>query len=521
MRNKHVKETTERVIACIDLGTNSARLLIVQLYANFSYRILRQHKITVRLGEGEFVSGYLTDAAMDRAIVACRGFYEIALSFGAVEVIGYATSATRDAKNREVFLERLLKETGIDFDVISGNEEARLIWLGITSSTEIIENSVLFIDIGGGSTEIIVGDQHGYSFLYSLHLGSIRTTTQFFSNPKGSIPQSELKALRKHIVGEVASVSSEIKQYAPTIAIGSSGTVINLEKVASKIETTHQQGILTRKELKALYLLLAGLSYSERCAIPGINKERCDIIVAGARILYEVMKACNIREIKVTEFGLRDGMLADYLARCPEFLERGDLSVRDVSIHQLAQIFCVDLAHASHVSDLTAQMFDSAHASGLISYDTRWRELLLYASYVHDVGQFIAHFRHQLHSEYIVSNAGLLGFSEYEILLLSLFCRYHRKRIPRERDIGYSSLSTEDKRAVFILSFILRCAEALDRSHDGRVKTAVLSRPNERKIQLQVTATQDCTIEMWAVEEEISLLENTFAYEVNIVCTTQ
>ena len=516
-----MKKTTERVIACIDLGTNSTRLLIVQLYANFSYRILRQHKITVRLGEEEFVSGYLTDAAMDRAIVACRGFHEIALSFGAVEVIGYATSATRDAKNREVFLERLLKETGIDFDIISGNEEARLIWLGIASSMVIIESPVLFIDIGGGSTELIVGDQQDYFFLHSLRLGSIRTTARFFSNPRRPIPESELKTLRKHLIGEIASVSHEIKRYAPVAAIGSSGTIISLEKVAGKLETTHQQGILTRKELKALHLLLAGLSYSERCALAGMNRERCDIIVAGAQILYEVMKACNIREIKVTEFGLRDGMLIDYLSRCPEFLEKGNVSVRDVSIRQLAQMFCVDQVHTSHVSDLAAQMFDSAHASGLISYDERWRELLLYASYIHDVGQFIAHSRHHLHSEYIVSNAGMLGFSEHEILLISLFCRYHRKRIPRERDIGYNSLSTEDKRAVFILSFILRCAEALDCSHDGRVKTAILSCFGEREIQLTVTAIHDCTIEMWAVEEEIALFQNTFAYEVNIVCITQ
>ena len=515
-----MKKMTERVIACIDLGTNSTRLLIVQLYANFSYRILRQHKITVRLGEEGFVSGYLTDAAMDRAIVACRGFYEIALSFGAVEVIGYATSATRDAKNRGIFLERLQKETGVDFDIISGNEEARLIWLGIASSTVIVEAPVLFIDIGGGSTELIVGDQHGYSLLRSLHLGSIRTTTQFFSNPKGPIPDSELKNLRKHLIGEIASVSQEIKQYAPVAAIGSSGTIITLEKVAGKVEPAHQQGMLTRKELKAVHLLLAGLSYSKRCAIPGMNRERCDIIVAGAQILYEIMKACNIREIKVTELGLRNGMLVDYLSRCPEFPQKGDISVRDVSIHQLAQMFCVNQAHACHVSDLTAQMFDSAYASGLISYDERWRELLLHASYIHDIGQFIAHSHHQLHSEYIVSNAGILGFNEREILLISLFCRYHRKRIPRERDIGYSSLSPEDKQAVRTLCVLLRCAEVLDRSHDGRVKTAVMFRVSEHAIQLQVSATQDCTIEMWAIEKEISLLQDIFAYEVNVVCTT-
>jgi exopolyphosphatase/guanosine-5'-triphosphate,3'-diphosphate pyrophosphatase len=516
-----VEDTSSRIVAFVDLGTNSTRLLIVRLGGHFSYRILRQQKIMIRLGEGEFVSGYLTDEAMDRAIVTCRGFYETAVSFGASEIIGYATSATRDARNRESFLERLSNETGIEFETISGNEEARLIWLGITKSTVIEESPVLFIDIGGGSTELIVGDKHDYSFLHSLRLGSLRSTTQFFSSPEKPIPDDELKTLRNHLVGEIVSISNEIQKYAPIAGIGSSGTIIALENLAAKMGVTHQQGILTRKELKSLGLLLAGLSRDERSALPGMQKERADIIVAGSQILYEVMKACNIREIRTTEFGLRYGMLVDYLSRSPGFLPEGDLSVRDLNIYRLTQMFGVDQQHAEHVSWLVAQMFDSAREAGFFSYDDRWRELLLYAAHVHDIGQSISLSRHQLHSAYIVSNAQILGFSEYEILIIALFCRYHRKRFPRERDPGYDTLSVKDKRAVFILSFILRWAEVLDRSHDGRVRTAVLSRAGDHKILLTLTAVQDCTLEMWAVEEEIPLFKNVFDYDVTIVCTRE
>jgi len=516
-----VEKTTKRIVAFVDLGTNSTRLLIVRLDANFSYRVLRQHKFMIRLGEGEFISGYLTDEAMDRAIVTCRGFYEIAVSFGATEIIGYATSATRDARNREIFLERLSKETGIDFEVISGNEEARLIWLGITNSTTIQESPVLFIDIGGGSTELIVGDQHRYSFLHSLRLGSLRSTTQFFSSPEKPTPDNELKNLRKHLVGEISAISHEIQRYSPITAIGSSGTIIALENLAGRIGATHQQGILTRKELKSLVSLLAGLSHDERCELPGMQKERADIIVAGSQILYEVMKACNIREIRITEFGLRYGMLIDYLSRSPGFLPKEDLSVRDINIHRLSQMFGVDQQHADHIASLVAQMFDSARTAGFFSYDDRWRELLLYAARVHDVGQVISFSRHQLHSAYIVANAEIVGFSEYEILIISLFCRYHRKRLPREKDPGYDSLSPKDKRAVFILSFILRWAEFLDRSHDGRVRTAVLSRAGERKILLALSAVHDCTLEIWAVKEEIQLFKNVFDYDVTVVCTRE
>jgi exopolyphosphatase/guanosine-5'-triphosphate,3'-diphosphate pyrophosphatase len=250
-------------------------------------------------------------------------------------------------------------------------------------------------------------------------------------------------------------------------------------------------------------------------------KDRADIIVAGSLILYEVMKACSIREIRVTEFGLRYGMLMDYLSRSPGSLPEGDLSVRDMSIHRLSQMFGVDQEHAEHISDLVSQMFDSARAAGFFSYDDRWRELLLYAAHVHDVGQFISFYRHQLHSAYIVSNAEIVGFSEYEILIISLFCRYHRKRFPREKDPGYDTLSVKDKRAVFVLSFILRWAEILDRSHDGRVRTVVLTRAGDHKILLTLTAVRACTLEMWAVEDEIPLFKNVFDYDVTIACTKE
>ena len=516
-----MEEVSKRIVAFVDLGTNSTRLLIVRLDTHFAYRVLRQQKIMIRLGEGEFVSGYLTDEAMDRAIVSCRGFYETAVSFGAKEIIGFATSATRDAKNREIFLERLSKESGIDFETISGSEEARLIWLGITNSMTIKESPVLFIDIGGGSTELIVGDQYSYSFLHSLRLGSLRSTTQFFSNPEKPIPENELKTFRKHLIREVGSIAHEIKKYAPIKGIGSSGTVIALENLARKIVAGHQTGILTRKEVKSLDQLLAGLSHDERCALPGIQKERADIIVAGSQILYEVMKACSIREIRTTEFGLRYGMLIDHLSRSPGFLPKGNLSVRDASIYRLSQMFGVEQEHADHVSWIVAQMFDSGRAAGLFLYDDRWRELLLYAAHVHDIGQFISLSRHQLHSAYIVSNAEIVGFSEYEILIISLFCRYHRKKFPRDKDAEYDTLSPEDKRAVLILSFILRWAEVLDRSHDGRVNTAVLSRAGDHKILLTLTAVNNCILEMWAVEEEIPLFKTVFGYDVTIVCTRE
>ena len=515
-------QAANKVVAFIDLGTNSIRLLLVKLSHASSYHILRQHKITVRLGEGEFKSGYLTDEARHRTIEACRGFREIALSFGAEEIIGYATAATRDAKNRDAFLEQLQAEVGIQFEIISGNEEARLIWLGIVNKTTITQDPVLFIDIGGGSTELIVGNQHNYSLLHSLSFGAIRTTTQFFSNPKAPIPDAEIKHLKKSIFGGVASIARKIEKCNPVTAIGSSGTIIALERLAQKMQkvpgVVHQQGILTRKELKSLCSLLAGLSHDDRSLLPNMNKDRADIIVAGSQILYGIMKACNIHEIQTTEFGLRDGMLIDYLSRCPGFLKKDGFDARGMSIQRLAQIFHADIEHTNHVSHLAAQFYDSACSAGLLTYDAKERELLIYAARVHDVGHYISFSRHHIHSAYIVQNAGMVGFSELEILIIALLCRYHRRRSPREKDPGYCLLPPGKQRTVLILSFMLRFAEALDRSHDGRVDgvSVVQAKNDDKEIQIIITTQGDCTLEVLAVQEDFPLFNRAFSREVKI-----
>lgn len=171
---------TGHVVGLIDLGTNSVRLFVVRINENKSYTILNQHKIMVRLGEGEFIKQRLKNEAMERTTLVLGRFAEMARSLGAEEILAVATSATRDAENKEVFLERVRKEAGIDLKVISGLEEARLIYLGIASGMHLGDQTALIVDIGGGSTETIVGSQTEYFHLDSLKLGAVRLSSLFF-----------------------------------------------------------------------------------------------------------------------------------------------------------------------------------------------------------------------------------------------------------------------------------------------------------------------------------------------------
>lgn len=500
-------------VAFIDLGTNSARLLVVRLNPNHSFSILTQQKEVVRLGEGEYADNLLTPGAIERTVMVISRLAEIARTFNTTDIVAVATSATRDARNREELLSRIRSEAGVEVNVISGPEEARLIWLGVSSGVVLGDQNALFIDIGGGSTEIIIGNQTHPSFLRSLKLGAIRTTNTFIPpDLTGPVPDAVVHAIRLHIRDRATHIIRYVKRHFVTRAFGSSGTISSIEAVVASLKdlpSPHRQGIITLDELSIVVRYLCSLSLKERRNVSGLNPDRADIIVAGALILESLLEKAGISEIEVSSRSLRDGLLVDYLSRIPGFPHAEMMPVRDTSIRQLGRSCHIDESHAGKVELLALSLFDSAKKSRLHDLSENSREILSYAAYLHDVGQFISFSGHHQHSFYVITHASLLGFHEYEILKIALVTRYHRKKMPRQKDPGYRLLDPEDKRVVQILALFLRMAENLDRSHDGRVISISLSPSGRRKITLTLRCRSDCTLEQWAILGDSQSFERT------------
>ena len=224
-----------RVVTFIDMGTNSIRVLVVRLNPNHSYTILTRQKQQVRLGEGEFEEEEITLPAMERAVMVAKKFTELARTFHSEEFVAVATSATREASNQNELLHRIRQEARLDVRVISGREEARLIYLGIVSGTHIGNRKVFFIDIGGGSTEIAVGDARDYHYLDSFRLGAIRLSN-LYGNPddKGPVSPEQYKKIQQHVKDAIIHAIPKIRKFRPDCAIGSSGTVMNLAEIAEK-----------------------------------------------------------------------------------------------------------------------------------------------------------------------------------------------------------------------------------------------------------------------------------------------
>jgi exopolyphosphatase / guanosine-5'-triphosphate,3'-diphosphate pyrophosphatase len=503
-----------RVVSFIDIGTNSVRLLVVRLNPNHSYSILSQQKQQVRLGEGEFEEEEIRPDAIERLVVVCKKFTELAQSFNTEEFVAVATSAMREAANQQEILHLLRHESRLDVRVISGQEEARLIYLGVSSGMNLEDRLAFFIDIGGGSTEIAIGDNQNYQFLDSFKLGAIRLSNHYLSdNVTEPVSPEGYKKIQQHVKDAIIHSLKKISKQKPDLAIGSSGTIMNLAEIAQKC--FHQDGNyvennLTYKDLRKVTDLLCSLPLEQRRKIPGINPERADIIIPGAAILDVFLKELSFNSITITSRGLQDGLLVDYLSRMDAFPLFGDLSPRQRSVLQLGRSCGINEVHARTVTSLVLELFDSAKALGLHAYGDWERELLEYATFLHDIGSFISYTNHHAHSYYIIKNSELLGFDQNEVNFMANIARFHRKRTPRKKDPEILELDNREREALRILTTFIRLGESLDRSHTTLVQHVRFSGVDKDSVTLEVVARGDCQLEIWGVDSEKKAFEKIF-----------
>jgi exopolyphosphatase/guanosine-5'-triphosphate,3'-diphosphate pyrophosphatase len=510
-----------RIIAFIDIGTNSIRMLLVRLNPNQTHTILSEQKEIIRLGEGEFVDQILRPEAMQRAVLVCQKFAAMANSYGAEEIIAAATSATREAKNQEEFLRLLHRDARLDVHVISGREEARLIYLGISSGVHLGDQQAVFIDIGGGSTEVVVGGQNQYHVLDSLKLGAIRLTSLFFLPDESEPVSADRYALIKQYVrNAIIRTVQRVREYRFDLAYGSSGTIENLADIA--IATAYKRrrdrdDRLTYPQLLETVGHLCSLPLEERRRIPGMNPSRADIIVAGAAILDTLMETLELGEIRISDRGLRDGLLVDYLSRGKPAAVLQEMSVRERSVLHLARSCNFDEAHSRHVARLALELFDSARELGLHDYAGGERELLDYACLLHDIGKFLSYNNHEAHTAYMIRNADLLGFDLNEIALLANVGFFHRKALPdRKKYPGYGALDKSSRRKVRALSMMLRLAESLDRGHASAVEHACLLPNNRKSAILEIQTEGDPQLEIWGSQHQIKNFEKVFGMKLRL-----
>lgn len=507
---------SEKIVAFIDIGTNSARLLVVSIGKNGAYHMLTRIKDLVRLGEGEYAAGKIQDDAIDRLMRVLRRFMDLSRSLGATEFVAMATSAMREAVNAQEIVDRIGTELGLEIQIISGKEEARLIHLGVAAGISLGTEQALFIDIGGGSTELIVGGQYTYAVLESMRLGAIRVTNQCIKKGfTGALTQKRQTKMMTRIMTVAMPALQRISAFPFTRCIGSSGTTINLAEIAQRLYHAAEnpdKPVLLCADLEKLYVHLCSLTLEERKKVPGINPDRADIILAGAAILLAVMRTLKIPAVEISDRGLREGILMDYLAEMPGTPQSEQMPVKEASVLQLGRSCRLEEDHARKVQQITLSLFDSAKECGLHNYGVWERDLLSQAAWLHDVGDFLSFVGHHQHGEYIIRNTELLGFDQRELLILAKIVRYHRKKLPGRKDSEFGSLTPADRDRVRAMAIFLRCAELLNRSHADAVAEVRYTCKKGDAILLEVrpAAGADLTLELTSLIPETVLFAKVF-----------
>jgi exopolyphosphatase/guanosine-5'-triphosphate,3'-diphosphate pyrophosphatase len=506
--------SADKIVAYIDIGTNAARLLIGCLHENYSHSILHCEKEVVRLGEGGFMEQSLRPGAIDRTVSACRKFLDIAREWEAEEIYAIATSAAREAKNRQELLRKLWQETNLEVHIISGREQARLVYLGVSRNLDLEGKQTLFVDIGGGSTNLIVGDNDEYQYLEALKLGSVRLKTLFFLPEEiGPIPSPRYVLMQRYVRDVALRSIQTLRPLDLKQVIGSSGTISTLANVASYMFENRPYGngdVLKYEQLEKILERLRSVSLYERQNIIGVEPERADIIVPGAVILHTLMQELSLPEITLSDKGLQDGMIIDSLSRLSGVhVGGGRISVREQSVLQLGRACSFEEGHARVVSGLALSLYDSARKIKLHRLGARERELLNFASLLHDIGAFVSQSNHHAHTYYLSKNAELLGFDQTEISIIAAVAYYHRKKPPKEKHVQLRVLDERSKEIVRILAVFLRIAESLDRSHTGLVKVANLMKMGE-DIKLEIIAEEGCQLEIWGAQQHKKIFKKTF-----------
>lgn len=498
-----------RILGFIDIGTNSVRLMVARIDSTGTWTTITLQKEPVRLGDREFGAvNQIQPEAMARTVLVCRTFVDLARAHRAEEIVAVATAATREARNRQAFLRMLREEAGLDVHVVSGKEEARLIYLGVLTKVKLGDRRALVIDIGGGSTEVALGDNRGARMLTSLSLGAIRLTAEFPDAAAGPVSAETWRALRRRAKGASALVRRELANHQRDAAFGTSGTIRNLAALAFRLGKSAEGSpdILRHADLRKVARVLRSADLETRRALPGLNPERADIIVAGAAILDALMEDLGLSEIQsLPDCGLREGLVVDYLARSG--VARGH-DVRQRSILRLARSTVVDEDHARHVAHLATELFHSAAESGLHKFGPAERELLGYAALLHDAGTILSYSEHQAHSYYLIRNADLLGFDQREVAIIAAIALFHRKGRPGPRHAAFAELDRRARSIVRKLSAYVRIAEYLDRSHSGAVAHVALTRSSGKALTLEVTPAKDWHLERWRLLDRQSAVED-------------
>jgi exopolyphosphatase/guanosine-5'-triphosphate,3'-diphosphate pyrophosphatase len=525
-------------LAAIDVGTNSIRLIVAEVAPDGSYRVIDDEKEVARLGRGLAHTGELRLRAMRESALTIARMKDIADGYGVRRLRIVGTSAVRQAANRDHFLAMVRQQTGLAMEVISAEEEARLAHLSAARAFDLRAVPAAVVDIGGGSTEVVLSAGGVVEKIATLALGAVGLTEAFDVDDGDQAKTFE--RLRKHIRRTIKAGLGR-PPFAPQLLIGTGGTFTALAAVSMHAGSHGSDDLLPftvrgyemqRSEVKHMLQRLAGMPLRARMRVPGLSPDRAEIIVAGAAIVEGMMKHLGVNSLRVHDRGIRDGLLLTMIGELlPRAVESGfgapggtlpGALDRLRSVRQFAAACRFEESHSLHVTRLALELFDQLAAQRPDApggwSDPVNRELLEAAAILHDVGYYINYDRHHKHGYHLIIHSELAGFTHRELEVIANVARYHRLAEPRKRHPAYAALRKADRRLVKRLAAILRLADGLDRAHAQEVR-AVRLKVRRGAAVLQLESDERPDVGIWGAQRKGGLFKEVFDLPVEFEWT--
>jgi len=501
--------------AAIDIGSNSVRMLAAEVDSNGVLTPLAIDRQVTRLGESVFGQGAISEQAMS---LVCGMLTKMAQTYRKLDikvVRAVATAAVRDASNQKLFLDRASEAIESSVEIISGQEEARLIHLGVQSRWPHSSSRILIIDIGGGSAEIIVGENGKFREAYSRPLGAVRLTGMFCKHdPPGT---NELAALQEWIEEKSSVAIEKFRRLKFQRVIATSASASAIVCAANRIPRARREEAdrrrATASQIRRLYHDLSAKNLAARRKVTGIGERRSEIIVPGAAVLMHVLDQLKQPSLYYCAAGVREGIVADLAARRVG-AELSQLSAEQRKvIEQTARRFGVDLTRARKVASIAHALFESLEQVHKLQPEAG--KLLEAAAHLYDTGHYISDTGHHKHSEYIVFNAELPTFTARERLIIAALCRFHRKSMPGARHVQFQVLPAEYKRTALLLIPLLRLADALDRGKEQRVES-MKCEVTAGTVQLRINSRKGIDLEAWASGRVAEIFHETYGRTLTV-----
>ncbi|MBS1833942.1 MAG: Ppx/GppA family phosphatase [Acidobacteria bacterium] len=487
--------------AAIDIGSNSVRMLAAEVSGDGPLVPLASDRQVTRLGESVFRQGRFSEEAMDTVCASLRRMAAAYRKFDVAGVRAVATAATRDASNQVEFLTRASEALGREVEVISGQEEARLIHLGVLSRWQKRSGKTLLVDVGGGSCEVMLSSDGRLQSAWSKPLGAVRLTEVFLKQAADPPGKQDLHNLEQFIDGHLEEPLEGIGRGAFDHMVATSATAAAIVCGVNRVPRARREEAdgmrASRTQVRRFYQPVAARKLAERKKVTGIGPRRAEIIVAGAAVFSRVLDLFEHPSMHYLAVGVREGIIQDLASRGVGRENYALSREQRAVVEKLAKRFGVNLKRARFVAALEHQLFDClSSAHGL---PAAWSRLLEAAAYLMDAGHYISDTGHHKHASYVVQNADLAGFTEVERRIVAMLCRFHRKSMPAARHTDFQALDAETKRSLVRAIPILRLADALDHNREQHVESLECSLAGG-VLSLTIRSGADTGLEQWAAQ---------------------